>query len=119
MDSEAAQATAHERYRIVRRGSRWSVRIAIEDEWAPLYAIDDEPPAPIDYEDANWYTATHPDSHFRHELIAARTAPAARLALRDNRLPLPPPSGTSERPYPTPNWLPANPPTPIPAPVAP
>src|SRR3546814_7107881 len=32
MDSEAAQATAHERYRIVRRGSRWSVRIAIEDE---------------------------------------------------------------------------------------
>src|SRR3546814_8916220 len=56
MDSEAAQATAHERYRIVRRGSRWSVRIAIEDEWAPLYAIDDEPPAPIDYEVAHWYT---------------------------------------------------------------
>src|SRR3546814_4620653 len=97
MDSEAAQATAHERYRIVRRGSRWSVRIAIEDEWAPLYAIDDEPPAPIDYEVANWYTATHPDSHFRHELIAARTAAAARLALRDNRLTIRRADGTSER----------------------
>ncbi|MBB5705012.1 arylamine N-acetyltransferase family protein [Sphingopyxis panaciterrulae] len=99
MDSEAAQATAHERYRIVRRGSRWSVRIAIEDEWAPLYAIDDEPPAPIDYEVANWYTATHPDSHFRHELIAARTTAAARLALRDNRLTIRRADGTSERRY--------------------
>ena len=44
-------------------------------------------PAPaIDYEVGNWYTSQHPASHFRHQLIAARTTDEARYGLRDNRL---------------------------------
>ena len=99
MDSEAPQPTAHETYRVVRRGDRWSVRIAIEGEWLPVYTIDDAVPPAIDYTVANWYTSTHPDSHFRHQLIAARTTPAARYALRDNRLTIRRADGSTERRY--------------------
>ena len=86
MDSDEAQPTRHETYRVVRHGAEWQVAAAIEGEWRTLYRIDDAPPPAIDYELGNWYTSAHPDSHFRHQLIAARTTAAARYGLRDNRL---------------------------------
>jgi N-hydroxyarylamine O-acetyltransferase len=102
MDGAAPQPTAHESYRVSRgdAGSGiWAVSIAIGDDWAPLYDIDDAPAPAIDYEVANWYTSTHPDSHFRHQLIAARTTARARYALRDNRLTIRHADGSSERRY--------------------
>ncbi len=99
MDSEAPQPTLHESYRIVRRGDEWSVRLLIGSEWAALYAIGDPPAPAIDFAVANWYTSTHPDSHFRHRLIAARTTAKARFALRDNRLTIRDAAGTGERRY--------------------
>lgn len=86
MDSEEPQPTRHETYRIVRHGDVWQVAALIESEWRTLYRIDDAPPPPIDYEIGNWYTSAHPDSHFRHQLSAARTTAEARYGLRDNRL---------------------------------
>lgn len=86
MDDEAPQPTRHESYRIVRHGAEWQVAALIESEWRTLYRIEDAPPPAIDYEVGNWYTSAHPDSHFRHQLIAARTTAEARYGLRDNRL---------------------------------
>lgn len=86
MDSEEPELTRHESYRVVRHGSEWQVAAAIEGEWRTLYRLDDAPPPAIDYELGNWYTSAHPDSHFRHQLIAARTTAEARYGLRDNRL---------------------------------
>ncbi|BBB10783.1 arylamine N-acetyltransferase family protein [Sphingopyxis sp. FD7] len=86
MDDEAPQPTRHESYRIVRQGAEWQVAALIESEWRTLYRIEDAPPPAIDYEVGNWYTSAHPDSHFRHQLIAARTSAEARYGLRDNRL---------------------------------
>lgn len=86
MDDEAPQPTRHESYRIVRQGAEWQVAALIESEWRTLYRIEDAPPPAIDYEVGNWYTSAHPDSHFRHQLIAARTTAEARYGLRDNRL---------------------------------
>lgn len=86
MDSDAPQSTRHEDYRVTRRGAEWQVAARIGDAWAPLYWIDDVPPPAIDYEVGNWYTSAHPDSHFRRQLIAARTTAEARYGLRDNRL---------------------------------
>ncbi|MDZ3830764.1 MAG: arylamine N-acetyltransferase [Sphingopyxis sp.] len=97
MDSEAPQATAHERYRVARRGAQWSVRADIAGEWMPLYVLDDIVPPAIDYDVGNWYTATHPASHFRHLLVAARTTPQRRYALRGNRLTVRHADGTSEQ----------------------
>ncbi|ABF54082.1 arylamine N-acetyltransferase family protein [Sphingopyxis alaskensis] len=86
MDDETPQPTRHESYRIVRQGAEWQVAALVESEWRTLYRIEDAPPPTIDYEVGNWYTSAHPDSHFRHQLIAARTTAEARYGLRDNRL---------------------------------
>lgn len=86
MDSEEPQPTRHESYRIVRQGDAWQVAALIESEWRTLYRLDPVSPPPIDYELGNWYTSAHPDSHFRRQLIAARTTAEARYGLRDNRL---------------------------------
>ena len=86
MDSEEPQITRHESYRVVRHGAEWQIALSIEGQWRTLYRIEDMPPPAIDYELGNWYTSTHPDSHFRHQLIAARTTAEARYGLRDNRL---------------------------------
>ncbi len=83
---EGTQPTAHEPCRIVDTGGGWRVEADIEGSWMTLYDVDPAPAAPIDYEVGNWYTSQHPASHFRHQLIAARTTADARLALRDNRL---------------------------------
>jgi N-hydroxyarylamine O-acetyltransferase len=37
----------------------------------------------VDYEVANYFTATHPDSIFRKMLTAQRTTPEARYVLRN------------------------------------
>ncbi len=82
MDSEAPQPTRHESYRVQRKDFAWEVAAQIGDDWKPLYRLDDAPAPPIDNEVGNWYTSQHPDSHFRRQLIAARTTVAARYAAR-------------------------------------
>ncbi len=86
MDVEDAQPTRHESYRVIRHGTEWQVAALIDGEWRTLYRLDPVSPPAIDYEIGNWYTSAHPDSHFRHQLIAARTTAEARYGLRDNRL---------------------------------
>lgn len=86
MDSEDAQPTRYESYRVVRHGDVWQVAALIEGEWRTLYRLDPASPPAIDYEIGNWYTSTHPESHFRHQLIAARITAEARYGLCDNRL---------------------------------
>lgn len=39
-----------------------------------------------DYELTSWYLSNNPQSHFVQRLIAARTAPQRRYALRQNEL---------------------------------
>ena len=53
----------------------------------------------IDYEIGNWYTSQHPSSHFRHQLVAARTTAEARHGLRDNRLTIRHVGGSIEQRY--------------------
>ena len=51
----------------------------------------------IDYEVANYYLSTHPDSHFRHHLFAARSEPGRRYGLFDNQLSIHTIGGASEK----------------------
>lgn len=99
MDREEAQPTRHESYRIARQGDEWQVAALIEGQWQTLYRLENAAPPAIDYELGNWYTSTHPDSHFRHQLIAARTTAEARYGLRDNRLTTRLVDGRSDRRY--------------------
>lgn len=86
------QATPHEPFRLVdatRPGDLAPVYLAqakIGGEWKPLYRFDRQPQHPADYEVANHYTATSPQSHFTTTLVAARAAPDRRYALRNRQL---------------------------------
>lgn len=105
MDSEAPQPTRHESYRVLRGGSGWEIVAQIGDEWKPLYRLDDAAAPPVDCIVGNWYTSTHPESHFRHQLIAARTTNEARYGLRDNRLTTRLADGRTDRRYLTANEI--------------
>jgi N-hydroxyarylamine O-acetyltransferase len=52
------------------------------DRWRDLYAFTLEPQLPVDYELANWYTSTHPQSRFVLTLTAQRLSTTRRFALR-------------------------------------
>jgi N-hydroxyarylamine O-acetyltransferase len=56
------------------------------DGWAKVYRFDLQRAEWIDYEVANWYTSTWPQSHFVNSLIVCRVLPHGRLALLNDRL---------------------------------
>lgn len=101
MDREGvAQPTRHESYRLTRHGEgHHRVEADIAGEWRVLYDLEDAAAPAIDYELGNWYTSQHPASHFRHQLIAARTTAEARHGLRDNRLTIRRTDGTVDQRY--------------------
>lgn len=79
------QATPHERRRIVRYGSVFMHQAKLGDEWADVCEFTGEAMPPIDRELANWYTSTHPQSHFKSRLIVARALPGGERLTIDNR----------------------------------
>ena len=69
------------RFRIVEEGHALVLQSLFRDEWSDLYAFTLEEQYLADYELANYYTSTHPDSMFVTTLIAQRVCPDLRLAL--------------------------------------
>ena len=80
--ADIEQSTPHEPFRLNRVGEEWRAQIRIGDEWRTTYRFDLTRQNQIDYVVANWYTSTHPGSHFRHGLTLARPLPGRRLSLR-------------------------------------
>ena len=103
MDDPDPQPTVHEAYRIRHShaggSDEWLVEALLGDSWKAMYIFDDVPQQPIDIAVANWYTSTHPSSHFRHQLIVARADDTARYVLRDNRLTVRSTDGRVEQSY--------------------
>lgn len=71
------------RYRLVPEGRLLVLQSARGDEWLDLYAMTTDGCHPADYEMANWYTSTHPESRFVQSLTAQRSLPHERRVLRN------------------------------------
>lgn len=84
LEPETEQQTPHETYRYRESEGQWTLEVRIKDEWRRVYRFGLEPQHQPDYEVANWYTSTHPNSHFRRSLIVARAAPDRRYTLLNN-----------------------------------
>lgn len=84
--SRAPQRSAHEAYRFVDGARGTLLQVRLDEKWAPVYEFTEEPQLDADYALYNWHTSTHPQSHFRRQLIVARVTPEARYALRDANL---------------------------------
>lgn len=87
--SDELQDTPHGQFRIVdvELGgvAERQVQANLSGKWAPLYQVAKGAWADIDYEQANYFTYTHPSSHFTWSMTIGRTTPTARYALKNNR----------------------------------
>lgn len=101
------QPTPHEPFRLVRAepydagagpfGPDLKLQSQIGGAWKTLYRFDQQPQYAPDYEVANYYLSTHPSSHFRTGLMAARPVSGRRYALANNQLTVHHLNGPSER----------------------
>ena len=80
------QATPHEPFRLTRLAGDYALQAEVRGAWRTLYRFDLQEQVLPDYELTSWYLSNNPESHFVQKLIAARTAPQRRYALRGNEL---------------------------------
>lgn len=98
LDVTHEQPTPHEPRRIVHEDGRWFHQVRIGDEWHDVLEFTREQMPPIDREVANWFTSTHPQSHFRDLLTVARAgAHGVRHTLLNRDLTLRHADGSAER----------------------
>ena len=69
------QETPHETMRLWPVGDELTLQAKLGDDWQNIYRLSPHPRLTIDYEVANWFTATHPASPFVNNLIVARPGP--------------------------------------------
>ena len=81
LDLEAPQATTHEQFRITRKEQYFTLAVLLNDSWHDMYSFTLDVQHKPDYEMANWFVATHPESRFVNNLIAARVDTDGRHAL--------------------------------------
>jgi N-hydroxyarylamine O-acetyltransferase len=98
LKADGEQPTPHEPRRIVREGARLFHQVRFGAEWNDVCEFTLEEMPPIDRELANWFTSTHPDSHFKNRLVAARAAPAGvRLSLLNREFTIRQPNGRADK----------------------
>jgi N-hydroxyarylamine O-acetyltransferase len=81
--ADVEQETPHELARIVSAGTEFHMQARLGTDWHSLYRFDRQEQHPIDYELANWYTSTHPQSFFANGLMVARSDHDRRYTLRN------------------------------------
>jgi N-hydroxyarylamine O-acetyltransferase len=69
------QTIPHEPRRLIEMDGCLFHQAQLGDEWVDVCEFTLEAMPPIDREVANWYTSTHPGSHFRNRLVVARATP--------------------------------------------
>ena len=82
----------------MREGARLFHQVRFGNEWSDVCEFTLEEMPPIDRELANWFTSTHPHSHFKDRLVAARAAPGGvRLSLLNREFTVRQPDGRAEK----------------------
>ena len=76
------------RQRLVCEAELFTLETELPQGWSPLYRFTLEPQWPADFEPLNWFTATRPNSIFRHNLLIERLTQSLRANLLNDRLTL-------------------------------
>src|SRR5262249_13193470 len=72
LEPGGAHPTPHETRRLLREDGRWLHQARLGDIWADICEFTLEEMPPIDREVGNWFTSTHPRSHFPDRLMVSR-----------------------------------------------
>jgi N-hydroxyarylamine O-acetyltransferase len=92
------QVTPHEPRRLLREDGLIYHQVQFGEEWHDVCEFTLEAMPPIDRVVANWYTSTHPASHFKNRLLVARALPeGGRVGLLNRELSLRGRDGQAER----------------------
>lgn len=88
---EIEQNTPHEVFRFMidrhtDTRDTYTMQVKVNGTWKSLYAFDLQEQQFPDYEVSNWYVASHPDSLFVNNLIAARPDAGCRYSLLNHQL---------------------------------
>ncbi len=75
------QDTPHDRRRLVPRDGHLVQQVLFAGEWQDVNLFRPEPAAAVDLEMGNWYSHTHPQAHFRNNLLVARATADGRRTL--------------------------------------
>ena len=78
------QQTPNENFRVRKNKDEYLLEIQLPGEWKRMYDFGLEPQLQMDYEVANWYTSTNPNSKFTQMLVVARSEPGIRYTLSGN-----------------------------------
>ena len=109
LQADLSQRTPHEPFRLVaavaseraadpsQPDGELQLQALLGERWRPLYQFSLQPQQRIDYEVANWYVSTLPESLFVQHLMAGRPTPDRRFGLMDNTLSVHHRDGPSER----------------------
>ncbi len=79
---DAAVSSSGLTHRVVEEGTLRVLQMRRGADWEDQYAFALEAVHPIDFEMANWFTSTHPQSRFVRTLTAQRTTRDVRYVLR-------------------------------------
>ena len=85
------QQTPHELMRFTDVGGELTLQARLNDDWHHIYRVIPYPRYDAEYEITNWYTATHPETPYQGNIIAAKPGPNksritmynARVTVRD------------------------------------
>jgi N-hydroxyarylamine O-acetyltransferase len=92
------QKTPHEKMRFIPVGQELTLQSRLGDNWEHIYRVVSLPRVDAEFEICNWFTATHPDSPFRNNLIAARPgSDKTRITMFNDRVNIRHSSGEVER----------------------
>ncbi len=97
LEPDIEQLTPHGTYRLIRVGAEFQLQARLDCQWTAMYQFSLAEQAPADWDMANWFISTSPDSIFTQTLIVARPVGDSRHALRNNRLRVYRPDGTTEQ----------------------
>jgi N-hydroxyarylamine O-acetyltransferase len=79
------QTTPHETFRLVPADDEFDLQVRFDEVWTDLYRLSLQQQIAVDYEFANWYTSTHPDSLFVRNVIATLPGPHRRHTLFNDK----------------------------------
>jgi N-hydroxyarylamine O-acetyltransferase len=86
LDEAGPQATPNETLLLaIRDDGSYLLSTSMKEMWHPMFSFTLEPQQLPDYQQANWFVSTHPESRFVCNLVAARVEGQHRHALMNNR----------------------------------
>jgi N-hydroxyarylamine O-acetyltransferase len=96
--ADIEQDTPHEIMRFITMGDELTLQSKLGERWEHIYRVVSLPRVDAEYEIANWFTASHPQSPYLANIIAALPGPGrTRLTLFNGRFNIRHASGEVER----------------------